>query len=64
MTTIDIDTLRTVTGGYHDAPEPKNQGPAAPTQTCKVGEPHPKTFEERFGELAKRVAPWIQLFDR
>jgi hypothetical protein len=59
--TITIDMLDTVTGGYHDQPEPAT---TRSTPTCKVGEQHPKSFFERLADLGKRFGPWTRQFDR
>ena len=58
---ITIDILDTVTGGYHDQPEPSA---TRSTPSCKVGEQHPKNFFERLADLGKQFGPWTRQFDR
>jgi hypothetical protein len=62
MQTLPIDMLDTITGGYHDPPEP-NPAPSS-TPGCPVGESHPKSLEQKLGDLGKRIGPWIQMFSR
>jgi len=61
---LSLDSLATVTGGYHDLPEPNTTSAPRSTQGCAVGEPDPTSIGQKIGELAGRVAPWIELFSR
>lgn len=57
---IALDALETVTGGYHD-PSP----PAPPDQAgIAIGEPHPPSVADRFGNLVRQLGPMIRCFSR
>ena len=58
---IALDTLETVTGGYHD---PVPSAPSTTQPSIAVGERHPPSIGDRLNKIVDQFGPMIRCFTR